>query len=153
MDTAGDRTIFEYLSFHIVYSAHRVMISNVVLTNLLIVDSRTIVKSALTCGRWRPRTVTALINRCEISLEVVGYVLHARAVHKALSVSVPVNHSRVSTVARAACLCVNNDLGIDANRCSCTQLIQDVEPISDSRCTALRPARSTILRNMLVFVP
>ena len=64
-----------------------------------------------------------------------------------------INITRVSTVARAACLAVDDHLGIESDWRGRHDVILDVEPVSDGRGCALGPARATVLGNVLVLVP
>jgi len=55
-------------------------------------------------------------------------------------VSVLVDTGGVATIARAASLEVNDDLGVDSNRGGGLEVVQDVESVSDGRGGALSPA-------------
>lgn len=60
----------------------------------------------------------------------------------------------VATIAGTTSLAVDNDLGVEANRRgTASQIIQNLEAISDRRSATLRPARATITGNVLVLVP
>jgi len=68
-------------------------------------------------------------------------------------VSVFVNSNRVTSVARAASLTVDDVLRVETNRGLGVQAIEDVESISDGGGGTLSPARATVLRDVLVLVP
>jgi len=63
---------------------------------------------------------------------VVGLVVGARSVDEAISVSELVDLARVSTVAGATSLAVDNLLSGEHHRSGGLETIQDVEAVSDS---------------------
>lgn len=67
--------------------------------------------------------------------------------------SVLVDLSGVTSVARSSSLGVDDNLGIDGDGRSSLELVQDVKSISDSRSTSLGPAGATVAGNVLVLVP
>lgn len=103
---------------------------------------------------WRrPRTVPANVNWLASVLQVVRSVLLAGRVRQARFRSILVNFNRISAVARATFVTVDNDLSIKTDwRRTCVP-IQDVESVSDGGGGSLGPARATIARNVLVLVP
>ena len=64
-----------------------------------------------------------------------------------------VNLTRVTSIARATSLTVNNNLSIQSNWGWAWKIIKNVESISDCWCWTLSPTWTTVLGNVLVLCP
>jgi len=64
-----------------------------------------------------------------------------------------IDFSRVTSVTASTSLTVDDCLGAQPDWCSVLKFIQDVESIGECACCALSPARTTVPRNMLIFIP
>lgn len=95
-------------------------------------DSSAAIKATLTFGRRRPSAVTTDINISAAVFDiVVSDIVHAGRVNKTRRHGELVDFSRVTTVARATCIAVDNHLGIETNRGCSRQIVQNVESVSD----------------------
>lgn len=150
VNTARNGTILQS-SLHLCFTFDTVVVRYVI--SCMRCNSVTSTQAIYTCIWWWPLAISAYINCCISGLEVVGNVLFAWTVNKTDIVSIFINLSRVSSIARASSLSIDDHLSINSNRGHVLSVVHDVESISNCRCSALRPAWSTILGDVLVLVP
>jgi hypothetical protein len=150
VDTARDGSVLEDLSLHLSDTLNGVMVSDVVSGGS---HSSAAFLTIFSSSRWGRGAVTADVNGLKSRLQVVSNVLHARSVNETGLVSVRVDTTGVTTVARASSLSVDNHLGVDGDGGDGRELVQDVESVSDGRGRSLSPARSAVLRDVLVLAP
>jgi hypothetical protein len=112
VDSTRDRSVSGNLSLHLISTSDLVVVADVVLG---VFDSPAFVLAIFTDRWWGPGAVLACVNRSHGVLEVVSNVLLARASHKSGIVSVLVNLSRVTSIARATGLSVDNDLSVNGD--------------------------------------
>jgi hypothetical protein len=151
MNTARDGSVSVKLGLHLVNTLDFVVFTNVVLN---VCDGRAVFKSGVTLS-WRGSgAVTAHVNWfAEAALEIIGDVLHAWWVVETILIGIGIDISWVSAVAGASSLAVDDYLGVKADRGWGLEVIKDVEAISNRWGSALSPAGSTVLGNVLVLVP
>lgn len=138
VDTARDGTVHGELGLHLLLTLEGVVLTDVV---LLVLDSGATVHTVITLSGGRPGAVTADINICALAaLEVVGDVLLARRVRNTVLLCISIDEGGVATIARAASLAVDDNLGVEADRGGGEVAIEDVESIGDGRGGALSPA-------------
>jgi len=108
-----------------------------------------------TSWRWWTLTIHALVHTCWRLEQVQGNVLLTGVMHKAMIMGCLVYCVRITSVARATPLVVHNHLGAYTYRSIfiCVVLVQDIEPISNGRSSALRPAGATVLGYVLIDIP
>jgi hypothetical protein len=121
----------------LINSLHFVIVTDVITG---VSNGPAFILTTLSSRWWRPSAVFAFINGSELVLEIVSDILLARASNQAGIMSILVNLSRVSTVTRATSLSVDDNLSVNRNGGSSLEVVQDVESISDGRCTSLSPA-------------
>jgi len=150
VDSARDGTVSGKLGLHLISSSDTVVVADVVSG---VLDSPAFVLASFASRAWRPCAVLAGGDRANLFLEVVGGVLFARSSHESSVVSVLVDLSGVTSIARATSLSVDNDLSVNGDGSGGGELVHDVESVSDGGGSSLSPARSTVAGDVLVFAP
>lgn len=112
VDATRDRSVLEDFSLHLLDTPNGVMVSDVVSGGS---HSSAAFLAIFSSSRWRRGAVTADIDGLKSRLQVVSNVLHARSVNETGLVSVRVDTTGVTTVARASSLGVYNDLSVNGD--------------------------------------
>ena len=123
-------------------------------------DGATAIKAwVVSSGRWGLAVLAEIVVGAGFGVssslinQVVGNVLLARAVGNTVFVGVLVDESGLTTVAVAASLAVDDNLGVQTDRGGVAQACQDVESISKGRGCALGPAATAVPGNVLILIP
>jgi len=129
VDTTRDRTVLSEVGLHLISTGQVVILIDVV---FVVGHSVTAVETVVTNWGWRPGAVTALVNWLNSSLQVISNVLHAGRIRNTIVEGVLVDSARVTTVARATSVSIDNDLCVESNRSGVFQVKVDVKSISKS---------------------
>ena len=137
MDSARNGTVEVEFGLHLISTVEAVVVSDVVLG---VLDSPAVLESVLSFGRRRPGAISADVQVRAGTLEVVGGILFARRMWDTDVVGVPVDTAGVSTVTGATFLAVDDNLGVQGDGAIRHEVVQDLEPVSDSGSRSLSPA-------------
>lgn len=152
--SAGNGSILE-LFLHVVDSGYRPHFGEI---DALVLDSPAVfARGSYGGGESRAwQAVLAHLGARARGVTGVGCQLRlAGVVHQAVSLGELLHSRWISSVAAASCIAVHHDLGRQRPVIVrfATSPLQDIGPVCDGRSGALRPARTALLRNMLLFGP
>ena len=129
MDTARDWSMGSKLSLHLLNTTKCIVFAGIVLS---IFDSDTVLEELLTWVWWWTMAVTANIDVSALVVLVQSDVVHAGRVHDTSLVSVIVNESWITSIARATDLAVDDSLWVKTDWGWGRESVHDVESISKS---------------------
>ena len=138
VDTAGDGAVLE-LGLHHLSTLHVVIFADVVAVHVS--DGGASLDATFSNRGRGSSAVTAHIDGLAAAIDiVVSLVVSAATMDEAGCVGELVHITGVSTIAGATSVAVDNHLGGKSKRAGHHVILQDVESISDSRCSSLGPA-------------